>query len=146
MSVEAVDPAGPDPVVLVVPAPVTLADVPPLCARLYALYGEGAAEVVCDLAELTRANLASVEAVARLRLTARRAGRAVRMRNAGPELQALLTLMGLDCLTQRGDDSLSHGVTQPAAPAPDAATPTDPTPGDLAQSGAYAQRDGPAPS
>ncbi|WP_329022616.1 STAS domain-containing protein [Streptomyces sp. NBC_00690] len=100
MSVETADPVGSGPVVLIVSAPVTFADVPPLCARLQALYGAGADEVVCDLAELTRADLASVEAVARLRLTARRAGRTVRMRNAGPELLALLTLMGLDGLTR----------------------------------------------
>ncbi|WP_228386862.1 STAS domain-containing protein [Streptomyces katsurahamanus] len=78
------------------PPRVTFADVPPLCERLRALYGAGADDVVCDLAALTRADLATVEAVARLRLTARRAGRGVRMRNAGPELLALLTLAGLE--------------------------------------------------
>ncbi|WP_407698132.1 STAS domain-containing protein [Streptomyces jumonjinensis] len=112
MSMENADPAGPvtpadpavlvgpadllGPAVLVMPPRVTLADVPPLCERLRALYGAGADDVVCDLAALTRADLATVEAVARLRLTARRAGRGVRMRNAGPELLALLTLAGLE--------------------------------------------------
>ncbi|MFD7535817.1 STAS domain-containing protein [Streptomyces sp. NPDC059819] len=81
--------------VLVVPGPVTFADVPHLCERLRGLYGGGAREVVCDLAALTRADLAAVEAVARLRLTARRAGRRVRMRNAGAGLVALLELAGL---------------------------------------------------
>lgn len=130
MSVEAADPAGPDPVVLVIPAPVTLADVPPLCAQLQALYGQGVEEVVCDLAELTRATLASVEAVARLRLTARRAGRRVRMRHTSPDLMALLTLMGLDCLAHQGDD------TPPSDPSP---------PVDLAWSSTGAPCEGPAP-
>ncbi|RCH68025.1 STAS domain-containing protein [Streptomyces sp. SDr-06] len=94
MTLEATDPAGQHPV-LVVPDPLTLADVPLLCERLRALYGGGAELVVCDLAALSRADLAAVEAVARLRLTARRAGRRVRMRNAGAGLVALLELTGL---------------------------------------------------
>ncbi|MFF3154061.1 STAS domain-containing protein [Streptomyces sp. NPDC057910] len=92
--VEATEPPEQHPV-LVVPDPVTFADVPHLCERLRRLYGGGAAEVVCDLAAVTRADLAAVEAVARLRLTARRAGRRVRMRNAGAGLVALLELTGL---------------------------------------------------
>lgn len=94
IGVEATDPAE-QPPVLVVPAPVTFADVPLLCERLRGLYGAGAREVVCDLAALTRADLAAVEAVARLRLTARRAGGRVQMRNAGAGLVALLELAGL---------------------------------------------------
>lgn len=84
-----------EPAHLVVPAPVTLADVPPLCERLRALYAAGAGEVVCDLRELARADLVAVEAVARLRLTARRAGGHLSIRNAGPGLVALLRLAGL---------------------------------------------------
>ncbi|MFD9632110.1 STAS domain-containing protein [Streptomyces violascens] len=94
IGVEATGPAEPHPV-LVVPDPLTFADVPLLCERLRALYGGGAREVVCDLAGLTRADLVAVEAVARLRLTARRAGGNVRMRNAGAGLVALLELAGL---------------------------------------------------
>ncbi|WP_257583788.1 STAS domain-containing protein [Streptomyces sp. TLI_146] len=84
-----------EPARLVVPAPVTLADVPPLCERLRALYAAGAREVVCDVGALVRADLAAVEAVARLRLTARRAGGRLTIRNAGPGLVALLRLAGL---------------------------------------------------
>ncbi|MFJ8312681.1 MULTISPECIES: STAS domain-containing protein [unclassified Streptomyces] len=87
-----------EPTVLVVPGPVTFADVPLLCERLRVLYGAGVEEVVCDLAALTRADLAAVEAVARLRLTARRAGGRLRMRNAGAGLGALLELAGLNLL------------------------------------------------
>ncbi|MFD7336985.1 lipid asymmetry maintenance protein MlaB [Streptomyces violascens] len=94
IGVEAIDPAEQHPV-LVVPDPVTFADVPLLCERLRGLYGAGAREVVCDLAALTRADLVAVEVVARLRLTARRAGGRVRMRNAGAGLVALLELAGL---------------------------------------------------
>ncbi|GAA2441158.1 hypothetical protein GCM10010388_32830 [Streptomyces mauvecolor] len=94
IGVEATDLAEPHPV-LVVPDPLVLADVPLLCERLCGLYGGGAREVVCDLAALTRADLVAVEMVARLRLTARRAGGRVRMRNAGAGLVALLELAGL---------------------------------------------------
>ncbi len=79
--VEATDSPEQHPV-LVVPHPVTFADVPLLCERLRGLYGGGAREVVCDLAAVTRADLAAVEAVARLRLTARRAGGRLRDPNA----------------------------------------------------------------
>ncbi|MFE9117102.1 lipid asymmetry maintenance protein MlaB [Streptomyces sp. NPDC007172] len=92
--VEATDSPEQHPV-LVVPHPVTFADVPLLCERLRGLYGGGAREVVCDLAAVTRADLAAVEAVARLRLTARRAGGRLRMRGAGAGLVALLELVGL---------------------------------------------------
>ncbi|MEU9100785.1 STAS domain-containing protein [Streptomyces sp. NPDC048361] len=94
IGVEATDPAEPQPV-LVVPDPLTFADVPLLCERLRGLYGAGARVVVCDLAALSRADLAAVEAVARLRLTARRAGGRVVLRNAGAGLVALLDLAGL---------------------------------------------------
>ncbi|WP_328310617.1 STAS domain-containing protein [Streptomyces sp. NBC_00442] len=94
IGVEATDPAEQH-AVLVLPDPLTFADVPLLCERLRGLYGGGAREVVCDLAALTRADLAAVEAVARLRLTARRAGGRLRMRGAGAGLVALLELAGL---------------------------------------------------
>ncbi|WP_234386505.1 STAS domain-containing protein [Streptomyces sp. ERV7] len=84
-----------EPALLVVPSPTALSDVPPLCERLRALYAAGAREVVCDVGALVRADLAAVEAVARLCLTARRAGGRLTIRNAGPGLVALLELTGL---------------------------------------------------
>ncbi|MEU1073946.1 MULTISPECIES: STAS domain-containing protein [unclassified Streptomyces] len=83
------------PALLVVPSPLALADVPALCARLRSLYAAGAREVVCDVGGLVRADLAAVEAVARLRLTARRAGGGLSLRGVGPGLAALLHLTGL---------------------------------------------------
>ncbi|MFG2148902.1 STAS domain-containing protein [Streptomyces sp. NPDC048696] len=89
-----VHPTDPAPV-LVMPARLAFIDVPPLCAQLEALYAAGSAEVVCDLGALIRADLTAVETVARLRLTAARAGGRLTIRNAGPGLVALLTLVGL---------------------------------------------------
>lgn len=84
-----------EPALLVVPFPMAYADIALLCERLRALYAAGAREVVCDVGALVRADLAAVEAVARLRLTARRAGGRLSIRNAGPGLVALLHLAGL---------------------------------------------------
>jgi ABC-type transporter Mla MlaB component len=52
--------------------------------------------VVCDVAALDDPDVGTVNALVRLQLTARRAGLSIRLRNASPELQALLALLGLD--------------------------------------------------
>ncbi|MFF2957339.1 STAS domain-containing protein [Streptomyces sp. NPDC057963] len=91
------------PKVLVVTGRVTRAMVPGLCAELESLlYGpEGAARapdagVDCDVGGVVHADLALVEAVARLGLVARRAdGTRLRLRNVPPELRSLLDLVGL---------------------------------------------------
>jgi len=51
--------------------------------------------IPCDVSSLG-ADLSTVDALARLQLLARRAGREVRLQNASPELWALLSLVGLD--------------------------------------------------
>ncbi|MCX4788877.1 MULTISPECIES: STAS domain-containing protein [unclassified Streptomyces] len=90
-------------IVLVVTGRVTRATVPGLCAELESLlYDPGDvvrepdAGVDCDVGGVVQADLALVEAIARLGLIARRAGgRRLRLRNAPPELRALLDLVGL---------------------------------------------------
>ncbi|MEV6326605.1 STAS domain-containing protein [Streptomyces sp. NPDC051909] len=87
------------PFVLYVSGRITRADVPGLCADLERrLVGLGPGEVVCDVGSLGQADLAVVEALARLRLTAVRLGHTLRFRGAGRELRLLLTLGGLDGL------------------------------------------------
>ncbi|WP_262006989.1 STAS domain-containing protein [Streptomyces sp. FIT100] len=56
---------------------------------------DAAGEVICDAGRLMVADLTAVNAIARLRLTARRLGRCLLLRNAAPELLALLDLVGL---------------------------------------------------
>ncbi|MFF6773759.1 STAS domain-containing protein [Streptomyces sp. NPDC012637] len=71
------------------PAPI---DVGRLCALL------DAAEptvVVCEIGGLEPAGLAGVDALARLRLTARRRGHRLVFTGAGPELREMLDLFGL---------------------------------------------------
>ncbi|MFD6419680.1 STAS domain-containing protein [Streptomyces sp. NPDC060194] len=82
----------------VLPGPrLTRQDVPALCERLAShLRSAGhPAEVTCDATAVTHADLAAVEAITRLRLTAVREGARVTFRNIGPDLTALLTLTGL---------------------------------------------------
>ncbi|MFD7899305.1 STAS domain-containing protein [Streptomyces sp. NPDC059743] len=85
-----------EPIVLVIAGRLTSADVPRLCEELTArLYGTGAAEAICDVGGLGPPDLAAVDALARLQLTARRHGCRVRLRGAGRELRLLLDLVGL---------------------------------------------------
>ena len=70
--------------------------------------GMGGSEVArWPLAGSTQPDLAVVDTLARLALTARRHGAAIRVRNAGPELLGLIEFVGLgDVLAA---DALSEG-------------------------------------
>jgi ABC-type transporter Mla MlaB component len=71
-------------------------DVSPACARVHALLAASDADqVVCDLAALNQPDLATVDALARLTLAARRLGCRVHVRDAPPELRPLLEMLGL---------------------------------------------------
>ncbi|OKK06117.1 hypothetical protein AMK26_08575 [Streptomyces sp. CB03234] len=98
-----------DPIVLRVAGVIEPADVPRLCEELTALLmGSGGGDVVCDVGGVTRPDLATVEALARLRLTAQRLGHRMAVRGAQPAFRELLELVGLD--------GLLGEVTPPAAP------------------------------
>ena len=76
--------------------------IPGLCARLAELLITHAdATVVCDVGALAP-DVVTAEALARLQLTARRHGRRLEMRGAGPELLGLLDLLGLRALLRPG--------------------------------------------
>ncbi|MET8541461.1 STAS domain-containing protein [Kitasatospora sp. NPDC004799] len=70
---------------------------PFLCDQLAALLAEHpeGRVVVCDVSALRRPAPADLDHLARLRLTARRAGRQVVLRGVGPRLRLLLVLTGL---------------------------------------------------
>ncbi|WP_455352867.1 STAS domain-containing protein [Streptomyces sp. SYSU K217416] len=76
---------------------MTRADVPRLCERLRELLHDcpGAGVVDCDVGALTSPDLATVDALARLQLTARRMGGRIRLRRPSGRLRALLGLVGL---------------------------------------------------
>jgi hypothetical protein len=94
--------AGPDmgtpaaAVVVSVRSPLGPDAVAELCARLRGLVrATGVAVVTCDV-EGVPADVAAVDALARMALTARRLGCTVRLRHAGDDLRGLLALAGLD--------------------------------------------------
>ncbi|WP_308286020.1 STAS domain-containing protein [Streptomyces drozdowiczii] len=82
---------------VVLPDPLTRADVPRLCTELAAaLTTSPTPEAACDASAVAHPDLTTIEAIARLSLTARRAGApSLRLHGTPPELRALLDLVGL---------------------------------------------------
>jgi ABC-type transporter Mla MlaB component len=81
---------------LTLPAPIRHADVPALCDRARGLMEARLDEVLeCDVAGVRIPDLRTVEALARVGLTARRLGSDIRLRGASVELLELLALCGL---------------------------------------------------
>ncbi|MFB7505425.1 STAS domain-containing protein [Streptomyces broussonetiae] len=101
-----------EPAVLVLPGPVRRDEVAGLCAAVRALLEGGGRErvVVCDVGGLGPPGLAVVDLLARLELTARRAGGRIRLRDPDPALGALLDLAGLsfqaEGQTEEGEPAL----------------------------------------
>lgn len=100
----------PEPARWAIAAPIAAGDVPGLCARLRRrLLARGGAEVVaCDVAALG-ADAMTVDALARLALTARRLGCRIRLEDASPELAALLAFFGLELALGAGRAGLALG-------------------------------------
>lgn len=72
-------------------------DIRRLCRRVRVLLEESGAEfITCDVSDVAEPDACTVDALARLSLTARRLGREVRLVHAGRDLQELVSLMGLD--------------------------------------------------
>jgi ABC-type transporter Mla MlaB component len=89
-------PPGPRTVVIVVRGRIASEAVAGLCERVRSLLvTRGADLVTCDVAALAPADATAIDALARLQLTARRVGRAIRLRDAPDELRDLLILTGL---------------------------------------------------
>jgi ABC-type transporter Mla MlaB component len=81
---------------LKVPAPIGRADVPALCERAERVLKAGpGSSLDCDVADLGSPDLATIEALARVELTAMRLGGDIRLRGASVELLELLALCGL---------------------------------------------------
>jgi hypothetical protein len=85
-------------IVLVIEPAIGRADIPALCARLADLlrrYGREEVFVICDVGGITDPSGVTVEALARLRLTALRLGADTRVHGAHPRLRQLLAFTGL---------------------------------------------------
>jgi len=92
--------------VVVIGGSIERPDVVPLCVRarpmLVDLAANGAEPVTCDVGTV-RADLAAIDVLAHLALTAHRLGRTVRLRDVPPALRELLVLAGLaDVLADPG--------------------------------------------
>jgi hypothetical protein len=103
--------------------------IPILCEQVRALLeGTDVGLVVCDLAALGGPDAATIDALARLQLTARRLGSGIRLRHACGELRDLLVLTGLDEVV-RLDSSLPpevSGQPEEREPAPSVEEEGDP--------------------
>ncbi len=81
---------------LAIDGPVAPADITDLCDRVrLALQDRDASVVLCDVRALTNPDLVSIDALARMQLTAVRLGGRVQLRHASTALRELLALTGL---------------------------------------------------
>ena len=92
----------PSTMILALGGSIARSDVPRLCERARALLEDSNAEmVVCDVRAVVHPDLVTIDALARLLLTARKLGHQVWLRYPGVELQQLLTFVGLKGVFQR---------------------------------------------
>jgi hypothetical protein len=90
-----VSPSPPPQPVWVLAGPIAAGDAEDLCERLLVvLTSSDASVLVCDVRGL-QADVVTVDALARLQLTARRLGRRIELRSGTPELDRLLAFVGL---------------------------------------------------
>ncbi len=100
--------------VLVLGGPIARADIPGLCERARPFLEAGdTGPVDCDVAAVVEADAVTVDALARLQLTARRSGLQLRLRHAGGDLNGLITLMGLGDVLPAGESSGLEERRQP---------------------------------
>jgi hypothetical protein len=85
---------GPSTGLFVIAGPIGEGDDPRLCERLRHIINSDGELIVCDVGALP-ANVRTIEALARLQLTARRHGHRIRLQRASNELQQLIEFVGL---------------------------------------------------
>jgi ABC-type transporter Mla MlaB component len=84
-----------------------------LCEQLLRLCDEcPRGQIICDVAALTRADLAAVDGLARLQLAARRRGRSMRLRGSCHELRRLVRLLGLRDVLATEHSERQRGLRQ----------------------------------
>jgi anti-anti-sigma regulatory factor len=89
-------PDGPKTIVVVAPDALDSQSARALQERVAVLLQRGQADVVtCDVGATTTAELATIDVLARLQLTARRLGRSIRLRHASGPLVDMIELTGL---------------------------------------------------
>jgi anti-anti-sigma regulatory factor len=107
------DPAADGAVVWPLGPVIARADVPALCDELTALAGTRPhARVICDVSMVALPDAVTVEALARLRLTARRLGCDLRIRGVEPRLRTLIAFVGLADALALGDLPLGGSAVE----------------------------------
>jgi ABC-type transporter Mla MlaB component len=102
-------PRPPRELVLTVEGPITAATIAELCGRLRAvLEGSDVSVLSCDVKSIAQADVAALDALARLQLTARRMGRSVRLRHVSNPLHDLLHLTGWSAIVPCCTDPPAH--------------------------------------
>ena len=116
-------------IVIVLDGMLARSAIPALVARLrIMLEAEPHRTVICDVQRLTRPDAVTVEALARLQLTARHSGRALRVRHAPAELVDLLAFLGLNDIVLLEPRRQSEEREQPGG-VEEETDPTDPSAG-----------------
>jgi anti-anti-sigma regulatory factor len=89
-------PHEPSAIEFTIGAVIARAEIPALSERARRLMeGVGADRLICDVGAITSPDAVTVDALARLQLTARRLGRHIRLEHASPQLRELLAFVGL---------------------------------------------------
>jgi ABC-type transporter Mla MlaB component len=79
-----------------VDGPIARDDIRPLCERARGLLESGPARrLICDVGAVAAPDAVTIDALARLQLTARRLGREMALQHASGELRELLDFVGL---------------------------------------------------
>jgi ABC-type transporter Mla MlaB component len=108
-----VDPLSPG-VEFGLPGRIDRAEIPWLCLRLQVLAASVAVDrLVCDVGAIVEPDAVTVDALARLQLTARRSGREIGIRHASRELEELLDLTGLADVIRSAPDQASRRGGRP---------------------------------
>ena len=96
------------------PGHIDRAEIPWLCVRLQVLAASVAADrLVCDVGAIGEPDAVTVDALARLQLTARRSGREIGIRHASRELEELLDFTGLAEVIRSAPDQASRRGGRP---------------------------------
>jgi len=96
------------------PGHIDRAEIPWLCVRLQVLAASVAADrLVCDVGAIDEPDAVTVDALARLQLTARRSGREIGIRHASRELEELLDFTGLAEVIRSAPDQASRRGGRP---------------------------------
>ena len=120
--------------------PVARDAIPAICERARRLLqGCDAGPVACDVGAIAEPDATTIDALARLQLTARRLGRRVELRSACEELEDLLALTGLLGVVTVGGPVVASAaeawgepeLREQALRVEEEADPGDPTVGDL---------------